>query len=71
MRVTPAQYRVLSTIQELSEEQGYVPSYPQIAAVLGVSTQAVHKHVEALVERGIVRKVYGMPNSLEVIEGAR
>lgn len=66
-RITPAQHRVLSAIQMLSEAQGYVPSYTQLAASLGVSKQAIGKHVEIMCDRGILRKTYGQRHSIEVL----
>ncbi len=69
MKVTPAQYRVLSAIQSLSDSQGYVPSQQQIATQLGVSQQAIHKHINAMVDRGVVKRTPGMPNTLEIVEG--
>ena len=71
-RMTPAQHRVLSAIQRLYDSQGYSPSYSEIAAVLGVSTQAVGKHIQAMCDRGVLRKTYGIPNTIEIVEeGAR
>lgn len=69
MRVTPAQKRVLSAIQELTEGQGYVPNYRELSENLGVTRQAIHQHVEALVDRGYIRKTYGSSNSIEILEG--
>ena len=70
-RITPAQHRVLSAIQTLSEAQGYVPSYTQLAATLNVSKQAIGKHVEIMCERGILRKTYGQRHTLEIVKGAQ
>lgn len=70
LRITPAQYRVLKAIQSISDEQGYSPTQAQVAAMLGVSRPVLHRHVEAMCQRGVLRKTYGMPNSLEIIEGA-
>ena len=72
LKVTPAQYRVLSAIRTLHDEKGYSPSYADIGAVLGVSTQAVSKHISAMCDRGVLRKTYGMPNTIEIVgEGAQ
>jgi len=70
-RITPAQHRVLSSIQTLSESQGYVPSYTQLAAALSISKQAIGKHVEIMCDRGILRKTYGQRHTLEIVRGAQ
>lgn len=71
LNVTPAQYRVLKAIRAIYEGQGYSPTQAQVAAFLGVSRPVLHRHVEAMCQRGVLRKTYGMPNSLEIIEGAQ
>ena len=71
LKVTPAQYRVLSAIRSLSEQNGHVPTYREIGAVLGVNRGNVSKHIAALEKKGYISKVYGQPNSIELtIDGA-
>lgn len=67
LKVTPAQYRVLTAIQTLSEAQGHSPTQAQVAELLGVSRPVMHRHVAAMCDKGVLRKTYGMPNSLEIV----
>ena len=67
-RITPGQLRVLKAIQDLYDSQGYSPSYGEIAAVLGISSQSVGQHVQAMCDRGVLRKVYGVQNTIEVVK---
>jgi len=71
LNVTPAQYRVLKAIQTLSNAQGYVPSQAQLAAFLGVSRPVMHRHIEAMCDRGVLRKTYGQSHSIEILVGAQ
>lgn len=72
LKVTPAQYRVLSAIRTLYAEKGYSPSYADIAAFLGVSSPAVWKHIDALQGKGYLTKQYGQRNTIELVgEGAQ
>jgi len=67
LRVTPAQHRVLKAIQTLSDGQGYSPTQAQVAELLGVSRPVMHRHITAMCDRGVLRKTYGMPNSIEIV----
>tara|TARA_Y100000004_G_scaffold130720_1_gene147401 strand:- start:833 stop:1051 length:219 start_codon:yes stop_codon:yes gene_type:complete len=67
LKLTPAQHRVYRAIQMLSEQQGYVPSQAQVAAFLGVSRPVMNRHINAMCDRGVLRKTYGIPNSIEII----
>jgi len=67
IRCTPAQHRVLKAIRALGSEHGYSPSYAEIARALGVSTQAVGKHIQLMCERGVLRKTYGLAHTIEIV----
>lgn len=68
LKVTPAQYRVLSAIRTLHDQKGYSPSYADIAATLGVSSPAVWKHIDALQRKGYLTKEYGQRNTIQLVE---
>jgi len=67
LKVTPAQYRVLKAIQTLSQAQGHSPTQAQVATLLGVSRPVMHRHITAMCDKGVLRKTYGIPNSLEIV----
>lgn len=54
-KLTKKQAEILSFIQKHIEDQGYAPSYREIAESFGLSSPAtVHGHVQALVEKGVL-----------------
>ncbi|MDH4246958.1 MAG: transcriptional repressor LexA [Deltaproteobacteria bacterium] len=57
---------VLRIIQESIQEQGFPPSVREIAAILQVSSAAgVHKHINALVKKGVLSKSDHLSRSLK------
>jgi repressor LexA len=70
--MTRRQIQTLRFISEWIREHGFSPSLQEIAAGLGVSSLAsAHGLVEALTNRGMVTRLYGMSRSLEVTEKGR
>lgn len=68
--ITKKQREVLSCIEKFVQDQGYTPSYREIADVLGLSSPAtVHQHIKALCEKGIINTgENGAARSIEVVE---
>ncbi len=68
--LTPKQLEVLSIIQNFIHENGYAPSYREIANELGLSSPAtVHSHVKALLEKGVIEMGDdGEARSIEIIQ---
>lgn len=64
--LTPKQKEVLDFIISFIHEQGYPPSYREIADGLSLaSPSTVHVHVQALRERGFLRSTDGAARELE------
>ena len=70
--MTHRQIQTLRFVSEWIQEHGFSPSLQEIAKGLGSkSVSTVHGLVEALQNRGLVTRLYGMSRSLEVTEKGR
>ena len=69
MHLTKRQREVFDFIQEHLEREGYAPSLEEIGMRFGLSSVAtVHKHVQNLVEKGLLRKAWNRSRSLEIVD---
>ena len=67
MALTKRQKEVLDFIADFVEENGYSPSYEELAQGLKLASLAtVHKHIQALESRNYVRRMFNQSRSLEV-----
>lgn len=67
MPLTRRQKQVLDFIARYQSEQGYSPSYEEIAEALGLASLAtVHKHISALEAKGYLRRSFNQSRSLEL-----
>lgn len=68
--LTKKQKEVLCAIESFIKENGYTPSYREIAEVLGLaSPSTVHQHVQALCEKGVINTGDdGSARSIELCE---
>jgi len=65
--LTRRQKQVLDFIARYQSEQGYSPSYEEIAEALGLASLAtVHKHISALEAKGYLRRSFNQSRSLEL-----
>ena len=68
MHLTKRQRETFDYIRGFLEGEGYAPSLEEIAAHFGLSSVAtVHKHVQNLVEKGLLRKSWNRSRSLELV----
>ncbi len=69
MHLTKRQKEILDFIREYLEREGYAPSLEEIGARFGLSSVAtVHKHVQNLVEKGLLRKAWNRSRSIEIVD---
>jgi len=69
--LTPKQKEVLDFIVQFINEQGYPPSFREIADALKLaSPSTVHVHIQALRERGFLRNKSGASRELEPTDKA-
>jgi repressor LexA len=67
MALTKRQKDVLDFLAEFVRENGYSPSYEELAEKLGLSSLAtVHKHISSLEAKGYLRRGFNQSRSLEV-----
>ena len=69
MALTRRQREIYDFICSFVRDQGYSPSLEEIGAHFGLSSVAtVHKHVQHLVEKGLLRKAWNRSRSVEPVE---
>jgi repressor LexA len=67
MALTKRQKEVLDFIADFVEQNGYSPSYEELAHGLKLASLAtVHKHIQALESRNYLRRMFNQSRSLEV-----
>ncbi len=68
MNVTPRQLEILRLIRDSQSNRGYSPTMQELADHLGVSKVTVFQHIEALAEKGLIRKSRHRARSLALTE---
>jgi len=67
MALTRRQRQLLDLIADFRDEQGYCPSYEEIARGLRLASLAtVHKHITALEQKGYLKRGFNQSRSLEL-----
>lgn len=67
MPLTPRQKEVLDFLVSFSNENGYSPSFEEIARRLQLASLAtVHKHINALEQKGYLKRSYNHSRSIQV-----
>ena len=68
MPLTKRQKEILDYIASFIDDQGYAPSFEEIAESFGYSSLAtVHEHLSNLERKGYIRKSYNESRSIEMI----
>jgi len=68
MALTKKQRKILDYVESFVENNGYSPSYEEIAQAFDYSSLAtVHEHLTNLETKGFLRKNYNKSRSLEVV----
>jgi repressor LexA len=71
MPLTKRQKEILDYLGAFIEEQGYAPSFEEIAESFGYSSLAtVHEHLSNLERKGYIRKSYNESRSLELVSSS-
>jgi repressor LexA len=62
------QKQILKFIKDYIDKYGYSPTLGEIAEAMGVSSLAtVHEHIQALINKGVIRKFDGAVRGIELI----
>ena len=68
MPLTRRQKEILDHIGDFIDDQGYAPSFEEIAEHFGYSSLAtVHEHLSNLERKGYIRKAYNESRSIELV----
>jgi repressor LexA len=68
MPLTKRQKEILDFLEEFLRENGYPPSFEEIARNFGYTSLAtVHEHLENLRQKGYIRKSYNASRSIELV----
>jgi len=68
MPLTKRQREILDHVESFIDENGYAPSFEEIADAFGYSSLAtVHEHLSNLERKGYIRKAYNESRSLELV----
>ena len=70
MNLTPKQLRIFNLVRQWRASKGFSPTMQELADELGVSKVTVFEHVEALIEKGALRRDPNKARSLSVAEDA-
>jgi repressor LexA len=63
------QKQILDYVKQYIDKYGYSPTLGEIAEAMGVSSLAtIHEHLEALVQKGVIKKFEGAVRGIEVID---
>lgn len=65
-KLTQRQREVLAFVKNYIREKGYSPSYHDISRFMGFSPPASKDHVYALVRKGHLEHLSGLPRSLKI-----
>ncbi|OPZ07803.1 MAG: LexA repressor [candidate division BRC1 bacterium ADurb.BinA292] len=72
MYLTRRQREMLNVIEQFIEENRYSPTLEEIADQLGLSSLAtVHKHLQNLEQKGLIRRQWNHSRAIEVTSKAR
>jgi len=64
--LTPKQKKIFEYIKKYIKDKGYSPSLSEIGKSFHLAKSTVHQHVEALREKGYLKKVENQPRSIEL-----
>ena len=70
-QLTPRQLEILTRIRDCQRSHGYSPTMQELADELRISKVTVFEHVDALVQKGVLRRAAHKARSLELTSQAR
>ncbi|MFQ5895332.1 MAG: transcriptional repressor LexA [Nitrospinota bacterium] len=71
MYLTRRQREIYDFVRQFMSERGYAPSIAEIGARFGLTSPAtVHKHLQNLTEKGLIRRSWNRSRAIELVPGA-
>jgi len=64
--LTPKQKKIFEYIKKYIKGKNYSPSLEEIGRRFGLAKSTVHQHIEALREKGYLKKIENQPRSIEL-----
>jgi len=68
MNLTPKQLKIFQYIQSYTDTNSYSPTLQEIASNFGVSTVTVFEHLNALENKGAIRRLKHKTRSIELLD---
>jgi repressor LexA len=66
--LTPRQYECWRFLASYARAHGYSPSFEEIAEAMGLASKSnVHRLLQALEQRGFIRRIPGLQRAIEII----
>ncbi len=71
MQLTRRQQEIYATLRDNAERFEHPPSYDELCRLLGLSSRgSLHKHIQALVQAGLVEPMDGTQRGIRLVEQA-
>ena len=71
MQLTRRQQEIYATLRDNAERFAHPPSYDELCRLLGLSSRgSLHKHIQALIQAGLVEPMDGMQRGIRLVEQA-
>jgi repressor LexA len=72
MKLTRRQHEIHQALQDYQERFEHPPTYDELCHFLGLSSRgSLHKHIQALIQAGLVEPTEGLQRGIRLVESAR
>ncbi|MES9829842.1 MAG: transcriptional repressor LexA [Candidatus Thiodiazotropha sp.] len=69
MKLTRRQQEVYQALRDCIEQNEHAPTYDEVCRLLGLKSRgSLHKHIQALVEAGLVEPMEGLKRGIRLVE---
>ncbi|MEW8203023.1 MAG: transcriptional repressor LexA [Candidatus Thiodiazotropha endolucinida] len=69
MKLTRRQQEIYQALRDCSEHYEHAPTYDEVCRLLGLKSRgSLHKHIQALVEAGLVEPMEGLKRGIRLVE---
>jgi repressor LexA len=70
MKLTRRQQEIYQTLRDSQERFEHPPTYDELCQLLGLSSRgSLHKHIQALIQAGLVEPIEGLQRGIRITEG--